>query len=476
MKKEILFLLFFSFSWLFVYPANVSSLPYGINVHQADNEVLQKVVDAGIKWIRTGANWSAVESRKGLFDWTQLDRVVNYAQGHNLSILFVIAYTPGWANDYKGIAYPPDKVGDWEHFVRVTVTRYKDRVKYWNIWNEPNARDFFAQGKDVFVEKIFLPAAQVIRDTDPSAFIVGPELAHLTSLDSEWYFWMKYILIQAGDYIDIVSHHIYKNEGVDYIYELLELGDTLIPPVREIIRDSGYESKPFWITETGWNTATFSEEVQADRYLAMLQKRREKGYPNKIFFYEIIDDPSPGIAPWGILRSDRGEKPAYGVYKDFIAGKYPDDGGGGDNGDHGNQDAKQCFSQHAAAAAPPAERSKILANLRVFRDTMRYFLPAAQELTRAYYNLNGEFLGLALADSRVFRLGVDLVHGFQQWIENHKQGRSRGLPEERLISKTARLIALLKTKKTSQPFRNLVRWAESQLELLKKGELAKLRQ
>ena len=473
MKKRILFLVFLSLSWLFVYPANVSSLPYGINVHQADNDVLQKVVDAGIKWIRTGANWSAVEIQKGFFDWAQLDRVVNYAQVHGLSILFVIAYTPGWANGYKGIAYPPDKVGDWEHFVRVTITRYKDRVKYWSIWNEPNARDFFALGKDVFVEKIFLPAAQVIRDTDPSAFIVGPGLAHLTSLDVEWYFWMKYILTQCSDYIDIVSHHIYKNEGVDYIYELLEIGESLIPSVQEIIRDSGHDAKPFWITETGWNTSTFSEDVQADRYLSMLQKRREKGYPHKIFFYEIIDDPSPGIAPWGILRSDGGEKPAYGVYKDFIAGRYPDDGGGSDSGEQGS---KQCFTQHATVSTRPGERSKILSNLRIFRDTLRYWFPAAPGLIRSYYALNGEFLGLALADSRVFRLGIDLVHRFHRLIENPKPDFLNEPPGEGIISKTARLIALLKTKKTSRPFKNLVRWAESQLELLKKEELAKLRQ
>ena len=72
MKKGIILVIFLSISLSFVHPANVSILPYGINIHLVDNDVLQKVVDAGIKWVRTGANWSAVEISKGTFDWTQV--------------------------------------------------------------------------------------------------------------------------------------------------------------------------------------------------------------------------------------------------------------------------------------------------------------------------------------------------------------------------------------------------------------------
>lgn len=468
MKKEIILVIFLSISLSFVYPANASILPYGINVHNVDNDVLQKVVDAGIKWVRTGANWFAVEIKKGSFDWTQVDRVVNYADAHDLSILFVIAYTPGWANGDKGINYPPDNVSDWENFVRITVNRYKNKVKYWNIWNEPNSVGFFAPGKDVFVERIFLPAARVIRSADPSAFIVGPGLAHLTSLDVEWYFWMKYILTQCSDYIDIVSHHIYKNEGVYYIYELLEIGETLIPSVRSIIEETGHGPKPFWITETGWDTLEFSENVQAERYLEMLQKQREERYPDKIFFYEIIDDPSPGIDPWGILRSDRSEKPAYNVYKDFIAGLYPRNGGGDSNGNAGK---KKCYAEETLKSTRTSGRSQVLSNLRYLRDTLNYFSPAAQKLTRSYYRFNDQFLELALSDSRIYRLGIELINKSHRFIAKNKDGLLSQALDADMIAKARDLIALLKKKKTSEPFRAAVTWAEAQLNLLKKTAL-----
>jgi hypothetical protein len=465
MRKGIISVLLLLFSFGAAYAANVSPLPYGINVHQVGNNVLKKVVDAGITWIRTGAHWSAVEIQKGIYDWTQVDRVVNYAHSNGLSILLMIGYTPGWANGNKGINYPPDNVADWENFVRLTVNRYKSQVKYWGIWNEPNFIDFFALGKDVYVEKVFLPAARVIRDTDPAAFIVGPGLAHLVSLNEEWYFWMKYILTQAPEYIDIVSHHIYKNEGVFYIYNLLENGEDFIPSVREIVEETGHGLKPFWITETGWNTREFSENEQADRYLAMLQERQNKSYPDKIFFYEIIDDPTPGIDPWGILRSDLSEKPAYNVYKDFIAGKNTNGGGNG-NG-NGDDNKKKCFAERVTPGKGGGGRSQVLSHLRDFRAGLKNLSPAAQKLVRLYNDANEEFLHVSLNDSRIYRLGVELIDWADRFVTRHKEDYLNQKLEESTTAKIERLLALLKEKELPASLRDLVAWGERQIGLIK---------
>lgn len=462
--------LFLLASTLAVYKAaNVSTSPYGINVHQVDNDILRKVKEAGIKWLRVGASWAGTEPTKGLYDWAQLDRVTAYADGNDLSLLLVVAYTPGWANNNKGIKYPADNVAEWENFVRIIVNRYKDRVKYWNIWNEPNSEEFFGRGKDVFVEEVFLPAARAVRETDPSAFIVGPELAHLNGTNSEWYFWMKYILEQAGDYIDVISHHIYKNEGVYYIYELLEAGETLIPSVQEIIQDTGNQSKQFWITETGWDTITFSEDVQAERYLQMLQERRSKFYPHKIFFYEIIDDPSPGISPWGILRADQSEKPAYVTYKDFIDGKYPDGNGGGSNEEPPN---KPCFAEQVGGTgnggrSQVKSNAGILDSLRQARDEVSRDFPAAHALIRLYYDLSEEMTNLSFKDSRLLGLGVELIHRSGHFIGHHRQSYLTRKIDPQIIQTAENLLQLLKGKNTSVTLKQVVAWGEKQLNYIR---------
>jgi hypothetical protein len=353
--------------------------PFGINAHTGSDAVLMKVREAGIKWVRIDLYWSHIEKVKGKRDFSGIDRIVRYCRENGLGILGVLSSTPAWSNQGKGLNYPPDNVDEWRSFVLETAERYENDIRYWNIWNEPNVEKFFAPGKDVFVEKIFIPAAESIRSGSPLSLIAGPELAHLSNPGSEWYFWMKYILTECGDYIDIVSHHIYKNSGVYAIFESLEIGENITPSVREVIENSGFSSAPFWITETGWDTELFSEEEQGNRYLEFLKEMELRNYPHRIFFYQIIDDTAPGIRPWGILKSDLSEKPAYGIYRDFISGAYPVEETPGTD-----PVSKKCYMEESLKISGLANTERILANLRKARDIVRD-LPVFNRIIAWYY-------------------------------------------------------------------------------------------
>jgi hypothetical protein len=409
MKKLQLFTGFLLLAAMRLATVTISPLPYGINVHLAQSNVLAKVKAAGIAWIRIDVNWNVIEASKGKPVYTDVDRVVDYAAANGLSVLASIGATPQWANGKKTDwwTYPATKVADWKNFVARTVSRYKSRVKYWSIWNEPNIDAFFDQslGKDKFVQLVLLPAAQTIRGTDPAAFIVGPDLSHKTEAGTEWYFWLKYILENAGNYFDVISHHIYEDHGVYYIYELLEQGDRLIPAVKTIIEESGQGDKPFWITEVGWNTSKYAEEVQASRYLDMLYFRARKDYPQKVFFYEIIDDPQSSTGPFGILRSNLQAKPAYTTYKNYIAGLLPDPG----DPDEEIINNKKCYADETLDGGVAAGRGPALQSLYRTRDFLRAYSSSASKAVDMYYDWNREFLKIALADSRVFSLGRKIL-------------------------------------------------------------------
>ncbi len=389
----------------------VSGSPHGINVHLASDAALAKVAEAGIPWIRIDVNWNAIEAERGRFDFSQVDRVVATARRHGLSIYATLAYTPGWANGGLGAAYPAADVNLWKNFVKVAVLRYRDSIRYWGIWNEPNVPEFYARSKDTFLNQVFLPAALEIRTSAPAAFVVGPELAHLTSSGSEWYFWLKYILQNAASWIDVVSHHVYEDRGVYYLYELLETGDGLLPSVKQVVADAGCGGKPFWVTEVGWQTAKVSEQTQADRYLEMLQKRASRNYPAKVFFYELSDPPAAGSVPWGILRANLSAKPAYGVYKDYIAGKYP----GTEDPDPVIND-KKCFAEQLT----PAEGETPAAMLDALR-TLREHLASAPDTRWAVrrYHGDGELaLEAVLADRRLLDEATRLLAGASQLVRD----------------------------------------------------------
>ena len=456
--------LFVGLIWLAAIPLTAISIspdPYGINVHLAKNAILAKVKAAGITWIRIDINWYLIETSKGNFNFSEVDRIADYATANGLSIYATIAYTPAWANGNAGVNYPAADSNDWKGFVNNIINRYKNKIKYWSIWNEPNLRDFFAYGKDIFVQQVFLPAAQTIRAADPTAFIVGPELSHTTQAGTEWYFWLKYILDNAGGYFDIISHHIYEDLGVYLMYELLENGDHLIPAVKQIIQESGQENKPFWITETGWNTRQFSEPMQSLRYLDMLHTRARKDYPQKIFFYEIIDDPNPNVSPWGILRSTSEAKPAYNVYKDYISGLYPDPGNPDDS-----INSKKCYAEQTMTTIPNNGRAQSLRELRNTRDYLCGYSASAQKVVNIYYELNHEFYKIALADSRISNLGREILAlAIKFPDENSRVNLDRPLPET-IFHKTAALVKILKNEYRDTPIGPLAVLLEKKLPII----------
>jgi hypothetical protein len=150
---------------------------------------------------------------------------------------------------------------------------------------------------------------------------------------------------------------------------------TVIPAVSGVVEETGQQYKPFWITETGWDTWSVSEQRQADLYLNMLNTRDDKHYPDKIFFYEMIDSSEAGIPPWGILNRDLGEKPSYAAYRDYISGE--------------NTEAdSSCFLEDLIKSELAlGDGEALLRRIRGFRDRVLMSSQRGREIVSLYYSL-----------------------------------------------------------------------------------------
>jgi len=397
----ILFLIISNFIF-----AQQSPSPYGINAHIPENRVLNKIKNAGIKWIRIDFNWYEIESSRGSFNWSEMDRVVNNSIERNLSILAILAYTPSWANNGKSKNYPPLKQQYWTNFVKKAVLRYKNKIKYWSMWNEPNLEKFWAGTLDEYVEKILIPGSKTAKSVDSTCKIVGPDLAHLVTEKEMWNVWLRGILRKAKDYLDIISHHIYDVRGPSYIFDKLENDQgPLIPSVLRVLKEEGVDNKPFWITETGWATDEVGEEVQSKYYLEFLQGMRNRTYINKIFFYEIIDDPRPEIPKFGIIYNNYTPKKAYYTYKDFIAGKYPPE-----EPEKRDEDDNKC---PIVTTLKKEENSyKKIAYLKFVRDNVLKTTLRGNELIELYYKFAPEINSILLSDPYAFELASECLTPF----------------------------------------------------------------
>ena len=305
---------------------------FGINVHVPHGESLAPLLDAvseaGIGWLRIDVSWRDVETAPGVYDWRRLDALVAESRRRRLEIIGVLASTPAWATDGLPGSGAPRSAGDWRRFCAAAAGRYADSIEVWEIWNEPNLDRFWNGTRGEWIDDILRPGAEGVRSGNPAARIAGPALAHRS--DRVWHEWLYDVLRQAGGEIDVVTHHLYapSDEAVSSrlgsrtpyggepgLWRLAE------PSLREVLQAAGW-SGPVWLTETGWQARGAAEVFQAAKYRGLLDEwftgRRGRHWIERLFFYELQDD-AEGGTDWGILREDRSRKPAWVVYRDFIA-------------------------------------------------------------------------------------------------------------------------------------------------------------
>jgi hypothetical protein len=291
--------------------------------------VMDRLHDAGIGWAHVALVWPYVESARGVYDWSVYDAIVAAAQARKIDVLATIVYTPAWATSDPTWAGVPDAVA-WADFCGQAARRYKGKIDHWGLWNEPNLAKFWSGTRQQYIDIVLGPGADAIHAANPRAQVGGPALAHLDK--ARWYDWLDDVLVQAGDRLDFAIHHIYDtagnrretsrlNDPTDF-GGLPNLWSLLTPSVREVVQHAGWLGRPFWLTETGWQTDVVGDDLQASDYAGMLSDWFT-GYPgqtwiDKIFFYEMLDFP-PNGSTWGILRADGTPKPAWFAYRDFIA-------------------------------------------------------------------------------------------------------------------------------------------------------------
>jgi len=278
----------------------------GLNVHLSGPEVLDDVgSNLGIRWIRVGFDWFRIEPNRGDFRWFDTDREVQAAEERGISILGILAYTPPWASSNPGnplIADPPASRAFWTDFVRATVSRYRDRVAYWQMWNEANVREFWLGTRQQYRTEILEPGARTASEASPGIQVVAPGFANLGS----WRDWFREAM-NASDLIDIVNHHNYADTGREALEEL-EQDSIFQPSLRTLMRQAGVDDLPFWLTETGRRTA---EGDQLRYYQDLVATLRQKTWVERVFFYRYWDGPGAGDTEWGIVNEDFSPKPTY---------------------------------------------------------------------------------------------------------------------------------------------------------------------
>lgn len=145
-------------------------------------EVYARLGACGVKWARVQTMWSRCEREKGVYDFSELDAVVDGLRAVGIRPWFSVTFgnTLYMSNCYTKAAvgcvplyYGEECRAAWLAYVRALARRYHGKVTHWEIWNEANIAHFWqprAPNAHDYVELVKITGA-AIRAEHPAAKI-----------------------------------------------------------------------------------------------------------------------------------------------------------------------------------------------------------------------------------------------------------------------------------------------------------------
>jgi hypothetical protein len=281
------------------------NLHYGMNTRVITPEMADKMVELGAGVIRVPFGWDLIEPNcKGCFEWKTTDGWRDEAKRTGRTIFASLAYAPAWANGGHPYNYPPLSYQDWYDFVYATVSRYKNDITLWGVWNEPNL-DVYLHGTSIDVyTNLAVTARSAIRAANPDAVVIGPSVSWHATTDG----WFPAVMRATAALFDIVAVHWYAD------------GPRLDAMMDDLVRPHSY-GKEVWLAEVGIRhcASLFGEIGQALFYRQVLEAfEARRHWWTGVLFYELHAAPDGRDCGSAITREDWSDRPAFGVLQSAI--------------------------------------------------------------------------------------------------------------------------------------------------------------
>ena len=130
------------------------------------NQTFDEIQGFGVHWLRIVLYWQAVapdpsSASVPSFDerdpnaypgFARYDRAIDGARARGIRVLLTVSGpVPKWATSERKDNVTRPSPTRYERFMTAVGRRYRDRISYWSVWNEPNHPDFlqpqYASGK-----------------------------------------------------------------------------------------------------------------------------------------------------------------------------------------------------------------------------------------------------------------------------------------------------------------------------------------
>jgi len=289
---------------------------------------IARMKEAGVGWIRMDFLWQDIEPKEGNFEFDKYDRIVKLLYENNIHILGLLNYSVSWAAICCEWNCPPKDNALFVKYAEKVIRRYKDKIKYWEVWNEPDSSVYWSSQDGLksycaLLKDVYIAAKRI----DPDCKILNGGLANgLASVN-------RLYDNGAKDYFDILNIHFFESPvhqgGIKAV--------AVYPKFAyKVMSRNGDGHKKIWITEIGcpgvkrglkvenwWMGKNPTEKQQAiwvrKVYIELLKNKNvEKVF--WAFFRDCSKHWDNGVDYFGLVRWDYSRKPSFRVYKECFKG------------------------------------------------------------------------------------------------------------------------------------------------------------
>lgn len=288
------------------------------------NKTVRLMKEAGVGFVRMDFLWEDIEPKQAEFDFSKYDSIVGLLNNNNINILGILDYSVSWANDFGPWNCPPKDFKKFVNYASVVIKRYKDKIKYWEVWNEPDSSIYWAaqdglKSYCMLLKEVYAAAKHI----DPDCKILNGGLANgLASVN-------KLYDNGAKEYFDILNIHFFESPlHKDAIKAVISYPRLAY----KVMSRNGDAGKKIWITEIGspgvkrgvtskdWWMGRNSNERQQAQWLKSIyvELLKDKNVERIFwaFFRDCQDHWGNGVDYFGLVRWDFSRKRSFNAYKE----------------------------------------------------------------------------------------------------------------------------------------------------------------
>lgn len=250
----------------------------GIEVYYEGQDIaniVSHINELDLAWVRVRIDWRHIEPEQGVYNFNELDSLINMFYANNRQILATVTNAPDWARSSSDENGPPDDLSLFGGFLEALLIRYDTKISAYQIWDEPNLRRNWNCDRKIcdreYIDLVQLASA-IIWNNHPTIRVISAGLAPTRFNDSinaidDRVFLENQLANGLGLFVDgigvhpggeanppdatccqavndITSH--YENE-VFYFLENLR-------GYHQIVTSYGLIDTPLWVTKFGWGT------------------------------------------------------------------------------------------------------------------------------------------------------------------------------------------------------------------------------